>query len=78
VGGAEAALAALSNASPRRDLADAVGRIAPRPVLLIRALDGNPDERLNRVYYAAAHPPKAWWQLPHGGHIGALSAGAAE
>ena len=45
-----AAVAVLSNGPPPRSLADLVPRIAPRPVLLIEAVNGNPDEVLNDVY----------------------------
>ena len=34
-------------------------RIAPRPVLLIEALNGNPDEILNEVY-ARGGPSTGW------------------
>ena len=49
-----AAVAVLSNSAPPDGLADLVPRIAPRPVLLIEALHGNPDEVLNEVYDRAA------------------------
>ena len=68
------ATAILSNSGPPPDLADLMPRIAPRPVLLISARHGNADEVLNRVYYAAARTPKTLWEVPQGGHTGALSA----
>ena len=68
------ALMVMSNSSAPPYLGSLVGRIAPRPILLIRALHGLDDESLNRVYYAAAHQPKALWELPVGGHTGGLSA----
>ena len=68
-----AALAVLGNASPPDSLAELVPQIAPRPVLLIRALDGNEDEVLNRAYAAAGSSARLW-ELPGGGHTGALSA----
>ena len=49
-----AAVAVLSNGPPPRVLADLVPRIAPRRVLLIEAVNGNPDEILNEVYARAA------------------------
>ncbi len=73
-----AALTVLGNGGPPPDLARLVSRIAPRPVLLIRALHGNPDEALNRVYYARAGSPKALWETARGGHTGALAAAPAE
>jgi fermentation-respiration switch protein FrsA (DUF1100 family) len=66
------ALAVMSNSSPPPYLGDLVARIAPRPILLIRALHGLDDESLNRVYYAHAHQPKQLWEVAHGGHTGAL------
>jgi hypothetical protein len=73
-----AALAVLSDSAPPPDLAGLVGRIAPRPLLLIRARDGNVDEALNRVYHDRAREPKALWTLMGGGHTGALRADPAE
>jgi fermentation-respiration switch protein FrsA (DUF1100 family) len=66
------ALAVMSNSSPPPFLGDLVARIAPRSMLLIRALHGLDDESLNRVYYADAHQPKQLWEVAHGGHTGAL------
>lgn len=68
------ALMVMSNDSPPPDLARVVSRISPRPILLIRALHGLEDESLNRVYYANARQPKALWEVPQGGHTGALHA----
>ena len=68
------ALSVMSNSSPPPYLGDLVRRIAPRPILLIRALHGLDDESLNRVYYANAGQPKALWEVPQGGHTGALQA----
>jgi fermentation-respiration switch protein FrsA (DUF1100 family) len=68
------ALSVMSNSSPPPYLGDLVARIAPRPILLIRALHGLDDESLNRVYYAHAGQPKALWEVPQGGHTGALQA----
>jgi uncharacterized protein len=68
------ALVVMSNSSPPPYLGDLVARIAPRPILLIRALHGLDDESLNRVYYAAARQPKALWEVARGGHTGAFQA----
>ena len=69
-----AAVAVLSNSAPPDALADLVPRIAPRPVLLIEALRGNPDEVLNEVYDRAAGPSSELWKVTKGGHTGALAA----
>jgi hypothetical protein len=69
-----AAVAVLSNSAPPDGLADLVPRIAPRPVLLIEALHGNPDEVLNEVYDRAAGDSSELWQVTKGGHTGALAA----
>ena len=69
-----AATMVLTGRRPPEDLADAVRRISPRAVLLIRARDGNADEELNTVYLSRAGEPKALWTLPSGGHTGALRA----
>jgi hypothetical protein len=68
----------MSNSSTPPYLGSLVGRIAPRPILLIRALHGLDDESLNRVYYADAHQPKALWEVARGGHTGALQAVPAQ
>ena len=70
----DAALMVMSNSSTPPYLGSLVGRIAPRPILLIRALHGLDDESLTRVYYAEAHQPKALWEVAQGGHTGALEA----
>jgi hypothetical protein len=71
-----AALTVLGDGGPPPDLAQLVGRIAPRPVLVIRAVHGNPDEALNRVY--AAKAGGSLWEVDRGGHTGALDAVPAE
>lgn len=67
-----AATMVLTGRRPPGDLADLVGRISPRAVLLIRAQDGNADEELNTVYLERAGEPRALWTLPSGGHTGGL------
>ena len=68
------AVAALANESPPPALTDLVGEIAPRPLLLIRGLEGQPQESLNRVYYETANEPKELWEVSGAGHTAALSA----
>ena len=74
----DGALMVMSDTSTPPYLGSVVGRIAPRPILLIRALHGLDDESLNRVYYADAHQPKALWEVARGGHTGALQAVPAQ
>ena len=69
-----AATAVLANASPPAGLTGLVGRIAPRPVLLVRAVHGNADEVLNRVYLRAGGRRTELWEVPVGGHTGAFAA----
>jgi hypothetical protein len=73
-----AALTVLSDGGPPPDLAQLMTRIAPRRVLLIRAVHGNPDEELNRVYAAKAGTSGSLWEAGRGGHTGALAAMPAE
>ena len=60
---------------------DAVARISPRPILLIHSAD---DENATtpvdgaRKLFGAAGEPKQLWIAERGGHVGALSAFAAE
>ncbi|HEY6886633.1 MAG TPA: CocE/NonD family hydrolase [Solirubrobacter sp.] len=68
-----AAVAILSGTAPPEDLAGLVQRIGPRPVLLIRAANGHPDERLNTVYAERIGASATQWLAP-GGHTLALEA----
>ena len=68
----------LSDQLPPTDLADLMPRIATRPVLLIRGMDGNGDEALNRAYRNAGGPTARLWEIPHAGHTGGISAIPAE
>ena len=68
----------LANQLPPSDLADLMPQIAPRPVLLIRGMEGNGDEALNRVYRDAGGPTTALWEIQRAGHTGGLSTAPAE
>ena len=68
----------LSDHLPPPDLADLMPRIAPRPVLLIRGMQGNPDESLNRAYHEFGGPTATLWEIPHAGHTGGIAAAPAE
>jgi hypothetical protein len=49
-------------------------RIAPRPVLLIRGMDGNGDEALNRVYRDRGGATVTLWEVAGAGHTAAITA----
>ena len=68
----------LSDHLPPTDLADLMPGIAPRPVLLIRGMNGNDDESLNRAYRAAGGPTTQLWEIANAGHTGGISAAPAD
>jgi uncharacterized protein len=45
---------------------EAIGQIAPRPILLIAS--GEKDIYFNRIFFEAAREPKELWELPDGEH----------
>jgi uncharacterized protein len=67
-----------ANRLPPPDLSSLVGRIAPRPLLLIADPESENGEKLNRVYIEAAREPKALWEIPHAGHVNGIAARPAE
>jgi fermentation-respiration switch protein FrsA (DUF1100 family) len=73
-----ASIAVFSDQSPPANLRDLVGRIAPRPLLLIAAPNSPNGEDLNTGYYEAAGEPKTLWQIPESKHVGGLEARPAE
>jgi uncharacterized protein len=74
--GTTAGTAVFGNASPPPHLIDLVDRIAPRAMLLIYApnVDAGEEKRFNSAFYRAAGEPKAIWEVPEAGHVGALEA----
>ena len=68
------ALSVLTNQAPPEHLESLVGRIAPRPVMLIAAPNSKHGEQLNRDYYAAAKEPKTLWEMPEASHVGGIDA----
>jgi hypothetical protein len=72
-----AAVAVLSGSAPPPSLVDIAGDITGS-VLLIRGLDGQPAESLNRVLRRAASPSARLWEIPGARHTGGLSAEPAE
>jgi uncharacterized protein len=61
--------AIFSNTNPPPNLKELVGRIAPRPVFLIYADQGQGGEELNPDYYEAAGEPKQLWKTDSD-HVG--------
>lgn len=47
-------------------------------MLLIRGMEGNGDEALNRVYRDAGGRTAIVWEIPRAGHTGGISAAPAE
>jgi pimeloyl-ACP methyl ester carboxylesterase len=62
-----AAAELMTPAPPPMGLEDAIGRIAPRPVLLISATDGV-ESVLNRKYRAVAPGSTDLWEVPDAAH----------
>jgi len=74
-----AAVSVLSNHGPPPAIVDRIGRIAPRPVLLIHADPGMGGETSRQPkYYAAAHEPKEIWKVDGAEHTGGLAARPGE
>jgi uncharacterized protein len=69
-----ASIAVFSNQAPPANLKDLVGRIAPRPLLLIAAPEKGVGEELNRGYAKAAGPTATLWEIPESTHVGGLEA----
>ena len=67
-------MSVLTNQAPPANLRDLVGKIAPRPIMLIAAPNSKNGEKLNRGYYAAAREPKALWEIPESKHTGGMDA----
>jgi alpha/beta superfamily hydrolase len=73
-----ASVAVFANQTPPRNLRDLVGRIAPRPLMLIADPESGNGEDLSRGYYRAAGQPKALWEIPGAGHVRGIVARPAE
>ena len=67
------ALSVFDNQLPPRNLRDLVGRISPRPLLLIAAPNSLNGEELNRGYHRAAKEPKQLWEIPESKHVGGIT-----
>ena len=66
------AVSVFTGESPPAKLKDLVGRIAPRPVMLIAAPNSNHGEELNRGFYAAAREPRTLWEIPESKHTAGI------
>jgi uncharacterized protein len=73
-----AAVSIFANQTPPHKLKSLVGRIAPRPLMLIAAPNSANGEDLNRGFYRAAGEPKALWEIPESKHVGGIVARPAE
>jgi len=71
-------LGIFGDEAPPADLETVVGKIAPRPLLLIAAPNSPNGEELNVQYDAAAKEPKELWEIPESGHTGGIEARPAE
>jgi pimeloyl-ACP methyl ester carboxylesterase len=70
-----AATTVFSNHMPPGPITDAIGSIAPRPLLLIYADPGIGGESTRQpVYFAAAGQPKSIWKVPGSDHTGGIDA----
>jgi hypothetical protein len=68
-----ASMTVFQNHGPPPPIVKRIGRIAPRPVLLIYADPGQGGESVRQPkYYAAAGEPKGIWKVPGAGHTGGL------
>jgi hypothetical protein len=74
-----AALRVFSNHRPPPRIVERIGRIAPRPLLLIYADPGMGGENTRQPkYYAAAGRPKTIWKVPGSQHTGGAKARPVE
>jgi pimeloyl-ACP methyl ester carboxylesterase len=55
-------------------VAEEIGRIAPRPLLLVVSGRGEMSLLLGRHFYSLAGDPKSFWEIPEAGHGGTFVA----
>jgi hypothetical protein len=72
------AVSVFANQTPPHHLETYVGRIAPRPLMLIAAPNSGHGEELNRRYERAAGEPTTLWEIPEARHMGGMSSRPAE
>lgn len=63
----------LSGVRPPPAVVEVIGKIAPRPLLLI-STGREFEQRQMRLYYEAASYPKTLWEIPEAQHGGGLAA----
>jgi len=73
-----AAVGVFANQTPPHKLESMVGRIAPRPLMLIAAPKSPNGEDLNRRFIRAAGAPSTLWEIPESKHVGGIVARPAE
>jgi len=69
-----AAVSVFANQTPPHKLEGLVGRISPRPLMLIAAPRSKNGEDLNRRFIRAAGAPKTLWEIPESKHVGGIVA----
>ena len=70
-----AAVSLFSNHGPPPPIEARIGKIAPRPLLLIYAENGIGGEATRQpLYYAAAGKPKSIWRVRGAHHTGGIDA----
>ena len=57
-------------AGKNTSVVEAIGKLAPRPILLIAG--GEEDMHFNRIFFQAAKEPKELWELPQAEHNSAI------
>jgi len=73
-----AAVGVFANQTPPRKLEDLVGRIAPRPLLLINVTKDQLVPRILADAVRSAGEPKELWEIPESRHVGGIVARPAE
>jgi fermentation-respiration switch protein FrsA (DUF1100 family) len=68
----------FANQTPPHKLESLVGRISPRPLMLIAAPHSKTGEDLNRRFVRAAGAPKTLWEISESKHMGGIVARPAE
>jgi uncharacterized protein len=67
-------IAVVTGDLPPPSLEDLSAQVAPTPLFLVYAANGQGGEDLNPHYYAAAREPKELWEITSGGHTGGYDA----